>query len=67
VLAARHGSGVGQALLDNAVKSSAAFLWVVADNPRSQAFYRRNGFVPDGATAVYPLLGVDIGIVRLVR
>ena len=29
-----------------------AYLWIAEENPRAFAFYRRNGFVPDGATAV---------------
>lgn len=67
VLAEKYGSGLGQALLDAAIGENPAFLWVAADNPRSHAFYRRNRFLPDGAAEVYPLLGVDVGIVRLVR
>ncbi|WP_323740571.1 GNAT family N-acetyltransferase [Mumia zhuanghuii] len=27
-------------------------LWVTDPNPRAQAFYRKHGFVPDGATQV---------------
>jgi ribosomal protein S18 acetylase RimI-like enzyme len=47
-----HGSGTGQALLDAAVGERPAVLWTAEDNPRAQAFYRRNGFVPDGARKV---------------
>jgi GNAT superfamily N-acetyltransferase len=43
-----HGSGLGQALLDTAIGSGAAYLWIMAGNARAEAFYRRNGFVPDG-------------------
>jgi GNAT superfamily N-acetyltransferase len=43
-----HGSGLGQALLDTAIGSGAAYLWIMAGNPRAEAFYRRNGFLPDG-------------------
>lgn len=67
VLAELHGSGVGQALLDAALGSRPASLWVAADNPRSHAFYRRNGFEPDGVTDTYPLLGVDVAVMRMVR
>lgn len=42
------GTGVGQALLDIAVADQPAYLWIMAGNPRAEAFYRRNGFVPDG-------------------
>ena len=44
-----HGSGTGQALLEAAVGGRPAFLWSAEDNPRANAFYRRNGFLPDGA------------------
>lgn len=51
VLTPHHGSGVGQALLDAVLASEApAQLWVAQHNPRAIAFYRRNGFEPDGAT-----------------
>ncbi|MDI2034341.1 GNAT family N-acetyltransferase [Paenarthrobacter nitroguajacolicus] len=43
-----HGRGVGQALVDALIGDGPAYLWVLDDNPRAQAFYRRNGFVPDG-------------------
>lgn len=50
VLAAHHGSGAGQSLLEAVVRSGeATALWVADPNPRAQAFYRRNGFVADGA------------------
>jgi ribosomal protein S18 acetylase RimI-like enzyme len=44
VLAKAYGTGVGQALLDAAIGDGPACLWVAAENPRAQAFYRRNGF-----------------------
>jgi GNAT superfamily N-acetyltransferase len=48
VLDPHHGTGVGQALLDAGIGDRPAFLWALDDNPRAHAFYRRNGFVPDG-------------------
>ena len=42
------GRGVGQAMLDTVIGQQPAYLWVMAGNPRAEAFYRRNGFVPDG-------------------
>ena len=43
-----HGTGLGQHLLDAALPDRApAHLWVMTDNVRAVAFYRRNGFVPD--------------------
>jgi GNAT superfamily N-acetyltransferase len=43
-----HGSGLGQALLDTALGADPAYLWIMAGNPRAEAFYRRNRFLPDG-------------------
>ncbi|WP_299954007.1 GNAT family N-acetyltransferase [uncultured Modestobacter sp.] len=50
--AAQHGSGLGQALLDAVLAGRPASLWVAEQNPRAIAFYRRNGFTPDGARQV---------------
>ena len=47
-----HGSGTGQALLDAAIGDRPTFLWTAEDNPRAQAFYRRNDFAPDGTRKV---------------
>jgi ribosomal protein S18 acetylase RimI-like enzyme len=52
LLAAQHGSGLGQALLDAAVGDRPASLWVAEQNPRAIAFYRRNGFAADGTRQV---------------
>ncbi|MEU2201321.1 GNAT family N-acetyltransferase [Isoptericola sp. NPDC019482] len=66
VLAAHHGTGVGQALLDAVLPPGAsAQLWVAEDNPRARRFYRRNGFRPDGARDVDAQSG--IASVRCVR
>ena len=66
VIAAAHGRGVGQALLDEVLGEEAAVLWVAQQNPRAIAFYRRNGFAPDGLEQAYP--GVPTLIdVRMVR
>ncbi|WP_439564682.1 GNAT family N-acetyltransferase [Microcella sp.] len=54
VRAAAHGTGIAQALLDDVIGDEPAFLWVLDLNPRATAFYRRNGFVDDGATMVLP-------------
>ena len=67
VLAAAHGTGVGQSLLDAAVADAPAFLWSAADNPRAQAFYRRNGFVADGERDEHPILDTPVQIARFVR
>ncbi|GEN79550.1 GNAT family N-acetyltransferase [Actinotalea fermentans] len=66
VLAAHHGTGVGQALLDAVVAPGApAQLWVAEQNPRARRFYERNGFRPDGARFVDERL--NLAEVRLVR
>lgn len=51
--AAVHGSGAGPALLAAVLApQGSAGLWVADPNPRAQAFYRKHGFSPDGATKV---------------
>lgn len=67
VLAAHHGSGAGQRLLDAAVGSAPAFLWVAEGNPRAEAFYRRNGFTRDGAVKHEPIGPTGLDAVRMVR
>ncbi|HET8591073.1 MAG TPA: GNAT family N-acetyltransferase [Nakamurella sp.] len=62
----RHGTGVGQGLLDAALAGRPAQLWVVTDNSRAQAFYRRNGFRADGAVKVEQHLD-DLTDIRMVR
>ena len=53
VYAADHGTGVGPALLEGVVDpEESVALWVADPNPRAQAFYRKHGFVADGADQV---------------
>ncbi|MFD1827109.1 MULTISPECIES: GNAT family N-acetyltransferase [Mumia] len=64
VHAADHGTGAGSALLDAVVDpDEPVALWVADPNPRAQAFYRKHGFVADGASQV------DDGVreIRMVR
>lgn len=49
-----QGSGIADRLLQIAIGDAPAYLWVLDDNPRAQAFYRRHGFVPDGASQPLP-------------
>lgn len=50
---AAHGTGLGSRLLEAILPSRmAAFLWVMAENPRAVRFYQRNGFEPDGVRAI---------------
>lgn len=64
LLARAHGSGAGQALLDTALADRPASLWVAADNPRAHAFYRRNGFEPDGATSTFGPISTTVRLIR---
>ncbi|WP_236077616.1 GNAT family N-acetyltransferase [Rhodococcus sp. P1Y] len=52
-----HGTGIGQQLLDAVLTEEPTELWVAQDNHRAVAFYRRNGFIPDGVAQDFP--GVD--------
>lgn len=67
MLARRYGSGAGQLLLDAAVGDGGAYLWIADENPRALAFYRRTGFVQDGADRSHELLGTPVRILRMVR
>lgn len=61
-----HGSGTGQALLDAALGDRPAYLWTAEDNPRAIAFYRRNGFLPDGTRKTEPDWE-NLAAIRMVR
>ena len=66
VLAAHHGGGAGQALLEAVLPGTVpAQLWVAEENPRARRFYARNGFTPDGAR--FRDESLDLAEVRLVR
>ncbi len=43
------GSGIADRLVQMTIGDAPAYLWVLADNARAIAFYRRHGFRPDGA------------------
>ncbi|GGK88732.1 ribosomal protein S18 acetylase RimI-like enzyme [Curtobacterium luteum] len=64
VLARAHGSGAGQRLLDAVLGDRPASLWVAEDNPRAQAFYRRNGFATDGARSSFGPIERSLRMVR---
>lgn len=62
--AAVHGLGAGAALLDAVVEPlTTAGLWVADPNPRAQTFYRKHGFLPDGAHKVED----GVSEIRMVR
>lgn len=65
VLAAHHGTGVADELMAASIAERPATLWVVTDNARAQAFYRRYGFTADGATKLHD--GSGTSEMRMVR
>lgn len=69
VLAAHHGSGLADRLVDPALAgpfgAGPVSLWVVAENARARAFYRRHGFTLDGRTKDHE--GTGTHEVRMVR
>lgn len=62
-----HGSGLGSDLLQAAIGNSPAYLWVLEDNPRAQAFYLKNGFRPDGSRKLLPPEWEELPEIRMVR
>jgi ribosomal protein S18 acetylase RimI-like enzyme len=41
-LSRTHGSGLGTQLMQAAIGGTPAYLWVLEDNPRARAFYRKS-------------------------
>jgi GNAT superfamily N-acetyltransferase len=66
-LRSTYGTGLGAALLKAALGDSAAYLWVLEDNPRARAFYRKSGFRPDGARKLLPPDWYELPEIRMVR
>jgi predicted GNAT family N-acyltransferase len=64
VYAADHGNGAGLGLLKAVLDpEESVALWVADPSPRAQAFYRKHGFVADGADQVED----GVRVVRMVR
>lgn len=59
VAADRRGTGVAASLLDAAIGSRPAFLWVFRANDRARSFYAKHGFAADGAAKIDPDTGVE--------
>ena len=59
------GSGLGSRLMEIAIGNQPATLWVLENNERAKTFYRRKGFVEDGAVADQPFF--DVAEIRMVR
>ncbi|MFG3060735.1 GNAT family N-acetyltransferase [Streptomyces sp. NPDC048231] len=69
---AHVGSGIGRALLEEAVQQCAPmharmFLWVLEENVRARRFYERAGFHADGAEEPFDVDGVAVPEVRYVK
>jgi len=67
VLESVYGVGAGQSLLAAATTDKPAYLWMLDENPRAEAFYRRNGFERDGGVREQRIGGVPLQVVRMVR
>ncbi|MFF3499426.1 GNAT family N-acetyltransferase [Streptomyces sp. NPDC003247] len=69
---ARIGTGLGRALLTEAVRRTTAdghrrmYLWVLRANTRARAFYTHAGFHPDGTEEPTEVNGVPVPEVRYV-
>lgn len=69
ILSEYYGSGAGRALMDAALERIAEYprvaVWVLRDNGRAIAFYRKCGFVPDGAEEEITL-GTPVTEIRMI-
>ena len=63
IRAEMYGTGLGQALLEDGIGDSAAYLWVLDGNQRATKFYERQGFRFDGKTKTEPI-GIERRMVR---
>lgn len=66
LLEAHQGRGLGRALLEGAIGTGPAMLYVLERNERAIGFYRACGFAPDGHTTTLPYWE-DVVDVRMVR
>jgi hypothetical protein len=62
-----YGTGLSAALLSAAVGHSPAYVWVLQDNPRTQAFYLKHGFRPGGERSLLPPEWEELPQLRTVR
>lgn len=67
VLAEAYGTGLGRQLVERAIGEAPALLWVLEDNPRAVAFYRKLGFEPDGAREQLSENWNNLTEIRMVR
>lgn len=66
-LSRTHGTGLGSDLLRTCIGDDAAYLWVLEENPRAQAFYHKHGFRPDGGRRRLPEAFNELPEIRMVR
>lgn len=64
---AYKGSGLADALLKTAIGDADAYAWVLENNARAIAFYRRHGFVEDEVRRDVPNMPPTVRERRLVR
>lgn len=67
VLASHYGTGVAAALLDAAIGTGTASVWVLSDNARAIAFYAKHRFIPDGTSRSDGRWGGALTEIRLTR
>lgn len=68
LLPSAWGSGAAGVLVGRAVpEDENHFLWVLSDNHRAQAFYRKHGFAADGAVRPIELGGREVPELRMRR
>lgn len=67
VSADAHGTGLAHRLFRALHPSqTASYLWVMENNPRAIAFYRKLGYAPDGTRVPIPFIA-DLPKIRMVR
>jgi GNAT superfamily N-acetyltransferase len=65
VRAAHWNTGLGHRLLEAALATHPASLWVLQSNTRALHFYRSHGFTEDGTTKLHPHLAQEV--IRMTR
>jgi len=65
VVPAELGSGMADRLITAAIAKRPATVWVVEDNARGQAFYRRHGFTAQATTKTHE--GTGEPEIRMIR
>lgn len=67
VVADAHGTGTAHRLFTALHPShTASYLWVMENNPRAIAFYRKRGYTPDGTRVPIPFIA-NLPKIRMVR